>query len=240
MENGFITISRDLLSSGIWADAHDTALFLYCLMRASHNHFGHLKPGQFYASVTSMVRVLGWSRNCIKAHLKQLKSAGLITVQETPEGTLYTIIGWETISALEHQGNPHRVASGMCHDLTAGGQEMMKAGHEMTADVSQNDHYQKEYQKETDTITPRARDFEIWWRRYPRHERKSAAMHAWMQMVDVPSEVLMQALENAKRSPAWLKECGKYIPSAAKWLDGNWEDFIDNHESEVQTVWTEY
>jgi len=61
-----------------------------------------------------------------------------------------------------------------------------------------------------------------------------------MKMTDVPTEVLMLALENAKRSPGWLRNDGRYIPAAVKWLDGNWEDFVEAVESEEPEAWTEY
>ena len=53
--NGYVKISRKLLDSNIWLDGYDAALFFYCLLNASHNRFGSLLPGQFYASITGMM-----------------------------------------------------------------------------------------------------------------------------------------------------------------------------------------
>lgn len=226
MSNGFITISRTLLASDIWSDAYNTALFLYCLMQASHNHFGQLNPGQFYSTITSLMKALGWSRNCIKIHLKQLISMDMISIRRTSSGTVFTVLNWETVSAINYQ--KYR-----CQYMTTNDQHM-------TGESSQYDHYQNDTQNEANTPSQRERDFEIWFKRYPRHERRSAAKEAWMKMTDVPTEVLMLALENAKRSPGWLRNDGRYIPAAVKWLDGNWEDFVEAVESEEPEAWTEY
>ena len=37
-----------------------------------------------------------------------------------------------------------------------------------------------------------------------------------------------------------MKDNGKYIPSAAKWLDGKWEDYVSQPKAEVRATWTEY
>ena len=70
--NGYVKISRKLLDSNIWLDGYDAALFFYCLLNASHNRFGSLLPGQFYASITGIMKTLGWSRNCVRQHLHRL------------------------------------------------------------------------------------------------------------------------------------------------------------------------
>jgi len=148
MNNGFITISRTLLTSEIWSDAYNTALFLYCLMQASHNHFGQLNPGQFYSTIASLMKALGWSRNCIKIHLKQLISMEMISIRRTSSGTVFTILNWEAVSAINYQ--KYR-----CQFMTANDQQM-------TGESSQYDHYQNDNQNEANTPSQRERDFEIW------------------------------------------------------------------------------
>ena len=58
--------------------------------------------------------------------------------------------------------------------------------------------------------------------------------------MDIPTDTLMAALENAKYSREWRQDNGKYIPRAAKWLDGKWEDYIDQSEREERSAWKEY
>ena len=99
--NGYVKISRKLLDSNIWLDGYDAALFFYCLLNASHNRFGSLLPGQFYASITGMMKTLGWSRNCVRQHLHRLIVMNYVTKADTTHGTIYTVVAWEQISASE-------------------------------------------------------------------------------------------------------------------------------------------
>lgn len=64
--------------------------------------------------------------------------------------------------------------------------------------------------------------------------------------MDTPLPVLMHALEQAKASRQWQQENGRFIPSAAKWLDGGWEQAAGLEDSplpeksseEEEDVWT--
>ena len=67
-------------------------------------------------------------------------------------------------------------------------------------------------------------DFEIFWKAYPRNEGKQKAKTAFAK-VDVPLDVLLNALEEQKRSAQWCKNNGQFIPHASTWLNGKrWED----------------
>lgn len=238
---GFVKISRTILDSGIWEDGYDAALYFFFLLRASHNFYGRLKPGQFYSSVVSIAKALGWSRNGTAKHINSLNGKGLISVSRDSDGTLYTVIGWNEICP--DKARP--VVSDPATRPTA--QEMCTSDHDMNADMHNMgserprfEHNQKyRNQEKPRTLSYREQTFEIFWKAYPRHEEKSAARKAWMEM-SVPTETLIAALENAKSSRDWLQDNGRYIPRAAKWLDGKWEDYIDQYEREERSAWTEY
>ena len=126
-----------------------------------------------------------------------------------------------------------RIADMRAHDMNA---DM----HNMGSERPRFEHNQKyRNQEKPRTLSYREQTFEIFWKAYPRHEEKSAARKAWMEM-SVPTETLIAALENAKSSRDWLQDNGRYIPRAAKWLDGKWEDYIDQYEREERSAWTEY
>ena len=264
---GFIKISRQVLSLDIWHDPYDCRLYFFCLLRASHNYYGSLKPGQLFYSVQSLAASLNMSRNSIAKHIRILSEAGLITAQRTEEGSVITVLRWNEISgetvlkAADIPETPDAHLMNMnAQPLTENAQQMgMNAqpltenAHLMGMDaqpLTKNaqpecmpcttvEHYQKRYQEETRTLSQREREFEEWWKEYPRHERKSEAKNAWMKLHNVPAETLMRALRRAKQSSTWTVKNGRFIPSAVKWLDGNWEDFAE-HEDEVITEWTEY
>lgn len=67
--------------------------------------------------------------------------------------------------------------------------------------------------------------FAEFWQEYPNHTAKAKAVTAWSK---VPAELhseIMEALSVQKRSTAWTKDDGQYVPHAATWLNGKrWED----------------
>ena len=236
--DGFIKVSRKLLDSAIWNDAYDAALFFYCLLRASHNRYEGLEPGQFYSSFPSMMKGLGWSRNGIKAHLRNLIAMGMIAVSEYTGALLITVINWASISMMTEEDSACHAMTPACHQTTTARHEMTAACRDMTAEVSQHDTYQKDNQKERQSVN-RAQQFELWFQEYPRRNRKSEALKAWLKL-DATAEVLTAALRNAKCSSQWLRENGRFIPAAVKFLDGDWENYVDHEETEASKAWTEY
>lgn len=74
-------------------------------------------------------------------------------------------------------------------------------------------------------------DFEQLWAVYPRKEGKAEARAAFDQ-VTAPTSVLIEAVEQQKRSNQWLDQNGKYIPKLAKWLrEERWEDRLGSNPS---------
>ena len=86
---------------------------------------------------------------------------------------------------------------------------------------------------ESESKPARARelDFEIFWKAYPRSEGKQKAKSAFAK-VDVPLDVLLNALDEQKKSAQWTKNNGQFIPHASTWLNGKrWEDhMVQNYD----------
>lgn len=69
--------------------------------------------------------------------------------------------------------------------------------------------------------------FASFWAAYPKKKAREQAEKAFSR-VTVDLDVLLRALEAAKRDPDWLKDRGKFIPYPATWLNGRrWEDAAD-------------
>ena len=69
--------------------------------------------------------------------------------------------------------------------------------------------------------------FSWWYEHYPRKVARSDAVKAWDKLApdDALQKVMIQAVEKQKRSPAWLKDNGDFIPHPATWINGRrWED----------------
>lgn len=82
-----------------------------------------------------------------------------------------------------------------------------------------------------------AEDFERFWDVYPRHVGKSKAKQAFLK-VDVPVEVLLEAVAKQKESAQWTKDEGQFIPHPTTWLNRRgWEDELAPAPKEKGTVW---
>lgn len=70
----------------------------------------------------------------------------------------------------------------------------------------------------------RERDFDRFWKAYPRKVGKQAARKAF-ERVNQPVERLLAALERQRADPQWRRENGRFIPHPVTWLNqGRWED----------------
>lgn len=72
--------------------------------------------------------------------------------------------------------------------------------------------------------------FKNFWEQYPNKKAKVVAEKAWNKIApdDALYQVMMLNLEAQKKSEAWQKENGRYIPHPATWLNQHrWEDQID-------------
>jgi hypothetical protein len=68
--------------------------------------------------------------------------------------------------------------------------------------------------------------FEKFWSAYPRKEGKQKAKAAF-EKVNVPLDVLLNAIEQQKESAQWSKDNGQFIPHPTTWLNGKrWEDEV--------------
>jgi hypothetical protein len=67
--------------------------------------------------------------------------------------------------------------------------------------------------------------FTEFWKAYPNKANKQAALKAWAKVPPILHGQILAALEAQKKSQAWLKDGGQFIPHASTWINGNrWED----------------
>lgn len=70
-------------------------------------------------------------------------------------------------------------------------------------------------------------EFLKFWVAYPKRINKPAAWKAWCAQY-VTIDVVLKAIEQHKKTEAWLKDEGKFIPHPASWLNGRrWEDELE-------------
>lgn len=67
--------------------------------------------------------------------------------------------------------------------------------------------------------------FAEFWQEYPNHSAKANAVKAWGKITAELHPAIMAAVIVQKRSAAWTKDNGQFVPHAATWLNGKrWED----------------
>lgn len=235
---GYISISRSVLSWPLWGNAYSCALLFYCLLKATHKDYGDLHAGQFRQSQQEIASELDWSRTTVHKYLHALEIEGLIMLSGDEANTLITVIDWSTVYGTDSQGTDSEAESPVC-EMVRPVREMVRSCTRYGMTCTRNGTHTTRTEQENENETDRVREFESWWAEYPRHSRKSEARNAWIRL-EVPAEKLFSALRNAKQTPGWIKENGRYIPAAVNFLDGCWEDFIDDDEMEASQVWTEY
>ena len=79
--------------------------------------------------------------------------------------------------------------------------------------------------------------FEQFWCAYPKKKDKERARKAYAK-VNVPIQVIVDAIEAQKKSDDWIKENGRFIPYPSSWLNGRrWEDEV-NEKKDIRSVKT--
>jgi hypothetical protein len=87
----------------------------------------------------------------------------------------------------------------------------------------------KERKGNKSKVNNTTKQFDIFWKAYPKKVAKGQAERAFEKLK--PDESLMKiissAVENQKKSEQWLKDGGQFVPHAATWLNGKrWEDEV--------------
>ena len=69
-------------------------------------------------------------------------------------------------------------------------------------------------------------EFEVFWSAYPKKIGKKEAWKSWLKAKDKPAiDIVIQAIESAKKTDQWTKENGQFIPHPSTWLNqGRWAD----------------
>ena len=92
------------------------------------------------------------------------------------------------------------------------------------ADRKQGAMPETEAEKRKEEAEKKARDFEEFWKAYPKKDGKKDAEAAWLK-VDVSIDLLLSAIAAKRITEDWTKAKGQFVPLPATWLRGRrWED----------------
>jgi len=180
---GFVPIPRDIQTLPIWGNTTDTALWLYCVLHASHQSYRDLKPGQFYASQVKIAAVMGMSRKTVGESLKRLQRKGLLYVKTSELGTIITVMYWDQISS----GRGFGQGDTLMKDLSTG--EVTTVPHRSRGKPTED--------KPATGDPVREEQFERFWWAYPKKSHKEEARKLFMELT-VDPELVISAIEQAR------------------------------------------
>lgn len=235
---GYVTLPRDVQLLPLWDNPHDTVLWLYCLLHASHQPYKELQAGQFYASQKKIAEELKWSRKTVGTCLHRLENKEMLRVETSDLGTIITVMHWEEISSgrgLDEGPDDSNEYSN--HGYYSGNDT--SRSYSTDRSTKPDDEY-GQFRTSTER-QHREEQFDQFWKIYPRKCDKAETRRVFMEMMD-DADSIIAATEDALSSKEWLKEDGRFIPNPLKWLDGMWEQYKPaeyNYEAEVAAWKTE-
>jgi predicted ArsR family transcriptional regulator len=229
MANGYIKLYRSMLEWDWYKDSKAKDLFIHLLLKAAWEDDEwqgvEIRPGQAITTVAQLAEELRLSTRSIRTSLDKLKTTNELSVKTSNRYSLITIVNWAKYQARDDgEGNQN--------DKPYVAQATNKR---QTKAVSSYHIKNKEYKKEE----VYGHLFDRFWNAYPRKIAKQAAQKAFNQVK--PEEALLvrmlTALERQKKSTAWTKDDGQFIPHAATWLNGRrWEDETEAETDRSNTV----
>jgi hypothetical protein len=222
---GYIGLFRELLIKPIWHNStpEQKVILITLLLMANHQEkeweWGGSKfkarPGQFVTSLESIQKNAGKgiSQQNVRTALKRFKNLEFLTDESTKTGRLVTIVNWELYQVKKLRANK------------ATNIELTDASQTPNKDLTPNKN-DKNDKNDNPPIVPQGM-FERFWDAYPKKKSKGQAEKAFSKLkVDEQFlEVILAAIERAKKSTDWQKDNGQYIPYPATWLNARgWED----------------
>lgn len=161
------------------------------------------------------------SRSTVKAHIRELESAGFLRREFRRKGEL----NQSNIFHLALMGGAVPALGGGAAENPPGAGENLGGG----AAAAPRTSHSSEPVTEPKPMSAMGADtgFDIFWKNYPRKENKSKALAAWNKLSVTPEllEVIVKALVRQCRSVNWLKSNGQFVPLPTTWLNGKrWED----------------
>ena len=118
MHRGYIKLHRKLLDAGLIKNHKLCALWIWCLLKASHKEFDaivglqtvHLLPGQFIFGRKKASEETRLKEHEVRTRLSFLEKAGNITIKPTTKFSIITIVNWHIYqrgdNEINQQNNP--------------------------------------------------------------------------------------------------------------------------------------
>lgn len=233
-ELGYVKLARRIKSSWMIGSDHDAlAVFIYLLTNVTHKPHKvivdgqviELRPGQVLGGRRRLAEACGLTEKQIRRILKLFENAE-ITAKQPANGRakavhVITFINWEF-----YQSDGSYGAKEKAKERTIEGPSK---GQGRATDKNGN---------KGKKVNPcaNADAFARFWEVYPKKRSKGDAEKAFAKINpdDAQLALMLQAIDQAKRSDDWQKDGGQFIPYPATWLNAKgWEDELSLDDSSV-------
>ncbi len=217
MNSGYIKLWRKTLNSPVWQNPNLFRFWAWCLMKASHKErvalVGFQKvpllPWQFIFGRKKAAAETGLSEKTVRTCLECLKTLGNVAIKTASKFSVLTVVNWDFYQDESNKGAIKTASKGPAN----GQQEATDKNVKNVKNVKNNYSV----------------GFLSFWKAYPKKISKGDAWTAWKQNKKHMPElsVLLDAIEQQKKSSQWRKENGQFIPGPGKWIrQCKWEDEI--------------
>jgi len=217
----FIKLDRNILNWGWYKDLNTFKAFVHCLLKASikEKKFKtiELEVGEFVMGYEKFGMECGLTRQQVRTAINHLISTNELTIKSTNQGTIIKVVNFGLYQSLCNQiSQPisQQINTQSTNDQPTTNQRLTTNNNNKN---NKNERNIKEIYKEK---------FDIFWSAYPKKVSKSDAYKAFgKKAVDVDIQVLLDAIENQKKSDQWSKDNGQFIPFPSTWLNQErWND----------------
>jgi hypothetical protein len=215
---------------GVWID-------MLCIMM-SGEPYGHLAVNGVRMAEEQVARIIGLDVSTYKTHVKRLIALGVPSV--TSDGVIYSrrlVKDHKKFqdgrkNGLKGGGNPALTGlnkddsepeSTIQNPEAKGGLKVPFIGDEQNTYIGTESESKDDKPK-----SKQERDFDEFWKIYPRKKAKDAAFRAWIKSKSKPDlTVILSSVKAQMKSVEWMKEGGRFIPYPATWINsGCWHDEV--------------
>lgn len=219
--------SCSLAARGLWID-------LLSFMHEAEP-YGHLRLNGHDVGIEALGRMVGIPAKELQRYLSELEAAGVFS--RTEAGTIFSrrMVRDEVLRekraagghlSLQNPAVPRRKEAG----VDAGKDTLSPSLEESSGgSPSSSSSFSSSKKKDirADVLNGHRANFDRFWSIYPKKRGKGEAEKVWAKLH--PDDALVGAMvskiEQAKRTPDWMKEGGQFIPYPATWLNAKgWED----------------
>lgn len=201
-------------------------------------------PNDWDYSIEGLVSICKENETSIISTLKELKQFGYLVIRkllpnETTSGRIeYEYDIYETPNQQKQDSKKQDLENLGVENLGLENQGQVITNNKIINKLNTNNIYniieEKEITKEKENVEivdKREMLFNEFWKAYPRKVNKNGAKKSFMRIpkLEQDFELIMNKLEDFKKSKSWQDNNGQYIPHPQTWINQKrWEDEMEN------------